>query len=215
MKRPYPCVFFAFSACFLFVCFSLLFIINEPNLLWLLSRRTKNTINHLISVNLHEASFQPASFIKVKVSHAILWIYPYTLEITILFVKDVPEKVCYYVVTTVPSPIILPVWLHLWKSNRLNCGCALIVCRKWRIVCIFNFLIITGLCKSQNKRSDSKLVHKGKYCFWVVFIQRTTTHVFTSGYRGVYSRSGKWNAQIQYNGKKVVMIPASTKSISF
>ena len=33
---------------------------------------------------------------------------------------------------------------------------------------------------------------------------RTRLHIFTSGYRGVYSRAGKWNAQIQYNGKKVV-----------
>ncbi|KAK8820054.1 hypothetical protein WA538_002152 [Blastocystis sp. DL] len=30
-------------------------------------------------------------------------------------------------------------------------------------------------------------------------------HVYTSGYRGVYSRSGKWNAQIQYNGKKLYL----------
>ncbi|KAM7459004.1 hypothetical protein BLSTO_00223 [Blastocystis sp. subtype 1] len=51
------------------------------------------------------------------------------------------------------------------------------------------------LCKCQSKRSDAKPVHKGK----------TTSHVFTSGYRGVYSRSGKWNAQIQYNGKKVYL----------
>lgn len=29
-------------------------------------------------------------------------------------------------------------------------------------------------------------------------------HIFTSGFRGVYSRGDKWNAQIQYNGKKVV-----------
>ena len=34
-------------------------------------------------------------------------------------------------------------------------------------------------------------------------------HIYTSGYRGVYSRSGKWNAQIQYNGKKVVGSPSS------
>lgn len=33
---------------------------------------------------------------------------------------------------------------------------------------------------------------------------KTRSHIFTSGYRGVYSRAGKWNAQIQYNGKKVV-----------
>lgn len=31
-------------------------------------------------------------------------------------------------------------------------------------------------------------------------------HIFTSGFRGVYSRGDKWNAQIQYNGKKVVRI---------
>ena len=31
-------------------------------------------------------------------------------------------------------------------------------------------------------------------------------HVYTSGSRGVYSRSGKWNAQIQYNGKKLVSL---------
>lgn len=28
--------------------------------------------------------------------------------------------------------------------------------------------------------------------------------IFTSNYRGVYCRSGKWNAQIQFNGKKIV-----------
>lgn len=31
-------------------------------------------------------------------------------------------------------------------------------------------------------------------------------HIFTSGFRGVYSRGDKWNAQIQYNGKKVVRV---------
>ena len=34
---------------------------------------------------------------------------------------------------------------------------------------------------------------------------KTRSHIFTSGYRGVYSRAGKWNAQIQYNGKKVYL----------
>ncbi|KAK8809425.1 hypothetical protein JH06_1951 [Blastocystis sp. subtype 4] len=33
----------------------------------------------------------------------------------------------------------------------------------------------------------------------------SSNHIYTSGYRGVYSRSGKWNAQIQYNGKKVYL----------
>ena len=45
--------------------------------------------------------------------------------------------------------------------------------------------------------SHSQLISRGEN-------GRTRLHIFTSGYRGVYSRAGKWNAQIQYNGKKVV-----------
>lgn len=163
-----------------------------------------NPLTHPIPVNLHEAPFQLASPLYSLPSNVKLWICPNTTVITTLFARAAQERAYCSVVIIARLPTTPHAWLRHWRSSLPITGCARSAHRNWRIVRPFRSLMIIGLCKCQSKRSDAKPVHKGKYVHSSWITLRTTSHVFTSGYRGVYSRSGKWNAQIQYNGKKVV-----------
>ena len=140
------------------------------------------------------------------------------------------EKDYYYVVIIAHQLIIQSVWILLFFINPKISGCVLIVFKICFLVFIvWIFHIGNGKecnelhCKESvssnsqdieystfdNKNERSERVHIKYFYSWIVIKNRGENgnkkgHIFTSGFRGVYSRGDKWNAQIQYNGKKVV-----------